>query len=190
MASISTSMLGHVPISSLRLNVSLYLYSISITLNFSSLFKHDIPKSMYFSNISLSAMFLLSSSGSNHGYLSTGVVCSLSFNVSTNLLKYSQSLLASSNLYYMFKVCCNMPCFILYYPKDLMSPIPIISFRLRIMVSLPAFFMSKTALLCINFNFINSILLVLPSIILIIANAEISSTNRAPTFTSFLLIWL
>ena len=51
------------------------------------------------------------------------------------------------------------------------------------MVSLPRFFMSKTALLHINFNFINKVLLVFPSIILIIANPEISSTNRALTFT-------
>ena len=66
-----------------------------------------------------------------------------------------------------------------------MSTIPIISFGLRIMVSLPESFMSKTALLCINFSFINKVLLVFPSIILIIANPEISSTNGALTFTSF-----
>ena len=66
-----------------------------------------------------------------------------------------------------------------------MSTIPIISFRLRIMVSLPAFFMSKTALLHVNFSFINKVLLVFPSIILIIANPKISSTNGALTYTSF-----
>ena len=66
-----------------------------------------------------------------------------------------------------------------------MSTIPIISLGLRIMVSFPAFFMSKTALLHINFSFINRVLLVFPSIILIIANPEISSINRALTFTSF-----
>ena len=62
---------------------------------------------------------------------------------------------------------------------------PIISSGLRIMVSFPAFFMSKMALLHVNFSFINRVLLVLPSIILIIANPKISSINRALTFTSF-----
>ena len=71
-----------------------------------------------------------------------------------------------------------------------MSTIPIISFGLQIMVSLPAFFMSKTALFHVNFSFISKELLVFPSIILIIANPEISSTNGALTFTSFLLIRL
>ena len=66
-----------------------------------------------------------------------------------------------------------------------MSTIPIISSGLRIMVSFPAFFMSKTALLHVNFNFINRVLLVLLSIILIISNPKISSINRALTFTSF-----
>ena len=66
-----------------------------------------------------------------------------------------------------------------------MSTIPIISSSLRIMVSFPAFFMSKTTLLCVNFNFINRVLQVPPSIILIIANPEISSINGALTFTSF-----
>ena len=66
-----------------------------------------------------------------------------------------------------------------------MSTIPIISHRLRIMVSFPVFFMSKTALLHINFSFINRVLLVFPSIILIIANPEISSINRDLTFTRF-----
>ena len=66
-----------------------------------------------------------------------------------------------------------------------MSTIPIISPGLRIIVSFPAFFMSQTALLHINFSFINRVLLVFPSIILIIANPEISSINGALTFTSF-----
>ena len=66
-----------------------------------------------------------------------------------------------------------------------MSTIPIISSGLRIMVSFPAFFMSKMALLCVKFNFINRVLLVLPSIILIIANPKFSSINGALTFTSF-----
>ena len=66
-----------------------------------------------------------------------------------------------------------------------MSTIPIISFGLRIMVSFPAFFKSKTALLHVNFNFINGVLQVPLLIILIIANPEISSTNGALTFTNF-----
>ena len=66
-----------------------------------------------------------------------------------------------------------------------MSTIPIISFGLRIMVSFPAFFISKTALLHVSFNFINRVLWVPPSIILIIANPEISSINGALTFTNF-----
>ena len=49
---------------------------------------------------------------------------------------------------------------------------------------LPAFFMFKTALLHINFNFNNRVLLVLPSIILIMASPEMSSTSGALTFTS------
>ena len=78
-----------------------------------------------------------------------------------------------------------MPCYILEYPKGLMSTIPIISFGLRIMVSLPALFMSRTASSHINFSFTNRVLLVLPCIILIIAYPEISSMNRVLTFTSF-----
>ena len=74
--SISTSILGQVQISSLKLNVSLYSYSISITSFFSSLVKHDLSRSMYFSNISLSAIYLHLSFGSNHGYLSSGAFCS------------------------------------------------------------------------------------------------------------------
>ena len=66
-----------------------------------------------------------------------------------------------------------------------MSTIPIISLGLRIMVSLPAFLMSKTALLHVNVSFINRVLLVFPSIILIIANTEILSINGALTFASF-----
>ena len=66
-----------------------------------------------------------------------------------------------------------------------MSTIPIISFGLRIMVSFPAFFMSKTVLLYVNFSFINRVLLVIPSIILIIVNPKISSMNGALTFTNF-----
>ena len=97
--SISTSMLGYVPISSLRLNASLYLNNISITFIFSSLLRHELFRLIFFSKISLSVMCLLSSSGSNHEYLSFGASCSHSFfNVFTNLLKCSQSYSASSNL--------------------------------------------------------------------------------------------
>ena len=85
----------------------------------------------------------------------------------------------------MLRFCFSMPCFILSYPKDLTSTIPIISFGLRIIVSLPAFLVSKIALLCINFNFISKVLLVPPCIILIIAKPEMSSTNGAQTFTNF-----
>ena len=99
LTSISTSMLGHVPISSLRLNPSLYLYNISITSFFSSFVRHELSKSMYLSNISLSVMYFLLSLESNHGYLSPGSICSLSFfNVFMNLLKYLQSVSALSNL--------------------------------------------------------------------------------------------
>ena len=66
-----------------------------------------------------------------------------------------------------------------------MSTIPIISFGLRIIVSFPAFLMSKTALLHVNFSFINRVLLVFPSMILIIAKPKILSTNGALTFTNF-----
>ena len=54
--SVSTSILGQVPISSLKLN-TLYLYSMSITSFFSLSIKHDFSKSIYFSNISLSVMY-------------------------------------------------------------------------------------------------------------------------------------
>ena len=52
--STSTSILGHVAISSLKLNVSLYVYNISITCFFSSYVSPDLSKSTYLSNISLS----------------------------------------------------------------------------------------------------------------------------------------
>ena len=68
-----------------------------------------------------------------------------------------------------------------------MSTIPIISFGLRIIVSFPAFLMSKTALLHVHFSFINRELLVFPSIILIITKPKILSTNGALTFTNFCL---
>ena len=112
--SISTSILGHVPISSLRLNASLYLYNIYITSLFSSLFRHELSKSIYLSRIYLSVMNLCSSSWSSHGYLSSGDFCSLSFfSVFTSLLKYSQSFSAFSNLYYLLRFCCSIPYFIL-----------------------------------------------------------------------------
>ena len=66
--SISISILGHIPISTLRLSASLYLYSMSITSFFSSLDSHDVSKSIYFSSICLSVIYFLSSLGCNHGY--------------------------------------------------------------------------------------------------------------------------
>ena len=63
---ISTSIFGHVPISSLKINTFLYLYSMFITPFFSSLVKHELSKFMYFSSISLSVMCIHSSLGSNH----------------------------------------------------------------------------------------------------------------------------
>ena len=94
--SISASMFRHVPISSARLNASLYLNNISIAFIFSSLTKHELIRLMYFSDVSLLVMCFLSSSGSNHGYLSVDDFCFLSnFNVFTKLLKYSQSFLTS-----------------------------------------------------------------------------------------------
>ena len=58
---------GQVPISSLKLNASLYLYSISITCFFSESTRHDLSTSMYMSNISLSDLFFLSMFGSFYG---------------------------------------------------------------------------------------------------------------------------
>ena len=66
--SISTSIFGHVPISSHKLNVSLYFYNISITCFFSTSVRHDLSKSTYLSNISFSYICFLSSLESNHGY--------------------------------------------------------------------------------------------------------------------------
>ena len=66
-----------------------------------------------------------------------------------------------------------------------MPTIPIISFRLRIILSFPAFLMSKSALLHVNFSFINRVLFVFLSMILIIAKPKILSTNGALTFTNF-----
>ena len=51
-------------------------------------------------------------------------------------------------------------------------------------MSFPIFLMSRIALLHVNFNFIDRVLLVFSSMILIIAKPEISSTNGALTFTS------
>ena len=67
--SISISMLGHVPISCLKLKASLYLYTISIT-SFSSSCRHVWFKSIYLYNISLSDIYFLSSVLPNHGYFS------------------------------------------------------------------------------------------------------------------------
>ena len=81
----STSILGHVPISSLKLNASQYLYSISISYSFSEVFRL-----IYFSNISLPVKFCLSSSFANQGYGSVDCSSSL-FKVFVNLLNSSQS---------------------------------------------------------------------------------------------------
>ena len=61
---------GHVPISSLKLKASLYLYNISITSSFSSSIKYVLSKFIYFLNISLSDIYFLSSQLSNHGNFS------------------------------------------------------------------------------------------------------------------------
>ena len=58
--SISTSKFGQVPISSLKLNASLYLYNMSITCYFSESIRQDLSKSTSLSNISLTDIFLLS----------------------------------------------------------------------------------------------------------------------------------
>ena len=65
------------------------------------------------------------------------------------------------------------------------STIPIISSGLNIMVSVPLFTISNTAIFHVNFSFISKVLWVPPSNILTIANPEISSINGALTFISF-----
>ena len=91
--SISTSILEQVPISSLKLNVSLYLCNISTTYFFSVSDRQDLSKSMYLSSISLSDM----SSCSSHGYYS--FVSSFSFfNVFTNFVNCSHKSLISTHI--------------------------------------------------------------------------------------------
>ena len=68
--SISTSIFGQVHISSLKLNVSLYLQINLLTFFFLHLVRHELSRLMYLSNISLSDICFLSSLSSNHGYLS------------------------------------------------------------------------------------------------------------------------
>ena len=65
--SISISMLGHSPISSLRLNASLYLCNKSLTCVFSTLVKHELSKFIYLSKISPSIIYFLLSVSSNKG---------------------------------------------------------------------------------------------------------------------------
>ena len=64
--SISTSIFGQVPILSLKLNASFYLYSMSITSFFSLSVKQDFSNSIYFSDIPLSDIYFHSLLGSNH----------------------------------------------------------------------------------------------------------------------------
>ena len=66
----STSMFGHVPISSLKLNTSLYLYISLLTFFFLHLVRQEFSRFMHLSNISLSVICFLSSLSSNHEYLS------------------------------------------------------------------------------------------------------------------------
>ena len=51
--SISTFILGHVPIASLKLNASLYLYNRPTTSPFSSLLKHELSKFMYVTHMEI-----------------------------------------------------------------------------------------------------------------------------------------
>ena len=84
---IYTLMLGQVPILSLKLNAPLYLYNMSISSFFSFSVKQDLPKSIYFSSISPSVIYFLSSLGSSHGYFSFESSCCLSiFSAFINLL--------------------------------------------------------------------------------------------------------
>ena len=71
---ISTFIFGQVPVSSLKLNVSLYLYIISMTCFFSESVRQDFSKSTYLSNISPSDRLLPTLSCSNHGYYSFVVI--------------------------------------------------------------------------------------------------------------------
>ena len=64
--SISILMLGHSPISSLKLNASLYWYNESLTCFFSILVKHELSRFTYLSNISLPIIYFLLSISSNH----------------------------------------------------------------------------------------------------------------------------
>ena len=88
--SILTSMLGHMPISSLGLNASLYLYSMSINFSMSFWVKHENSKSTHFSNTFPSVRFLLSSSSFNKRYLSIDY-CSSLFKVLVSVLNSSHS---------------------------------------------------------------------------------------------------
>ena len=65
---ISASKFGHFPISSLRLNASLYLISSFISLAFYFLLKAVLDRSILSYIISSSDRYLLGSSSANHGY--------------------------------------------------------------------------------------------------------------------------
>ena len=102
--SIPTSIFGHVPISALKLNASIYLYNISITSSFSSSIKQVLSRFMYYLNISLSDIYFLSSESSNYGYFSPlSKLCSF-LKVLIKLLNYMHTLSAESthNIYLIF----------------------------------------------------------------------------------------
>ena len=96
-------MLGHVPISSLQLNASLYLYGISITSFFSSSVKHVLYRFIYFSNISLYDIHFLSSILSNHGCFSPASIFSSFFKVLIKLLNQSHTFSVDLNC----KICLS-----------------------------------------------------------------------------------
>ena len=85
MMSIFTSILGHVPISSLKLNAFLYSYSKSLTSIFSMSIKHELTKLTYSSSISLVCHIFLLIILFKQGYISFHSSFS-SFNVCTHLL--------------------------------------------------------------------------------------------------------
>ena len=114
------------PFFSLKLIEFLYLYNMSITCFFSVSNRQDLTKSMYVSNISLSYIFLLSSSCSSHVYFS--FVSSFSFfNVFINLLNCSYKLSADSDLQYLLTFCCNVPA-LFYNMLPISNPISIAFF--------------------------------------------------------------
>ena len=111
--SISTSMLGQVPILSLKLKASLDLYNVSTASSFSSSCNHVLLRSIYFSNIFLSEMYFLSSVLSNHGYFSHVSNFSSFFCVFIKLLNCLHTFSADLNLQNLLRFCCSTPCCIL-----------------------------------------------------------------------------